>query len=119
MTKINNIIKAGFLGTVGLVGSLIFINKYKTQPHNQSIPPFFSRTAPDIFAPILLRKSAVSTISGSRAAFSITVVPFARVAAIIIDKVAPTLTFSITIRVPTRRSDTCAFTYPSSRTTSR
>lgn len=50
MTKINNIIKAGFLGTVGLVGSLIFINKYKTQPHNQSIPPFFSRTAPYIFA---------------------------------------------------------------------
>ena len=33
--------------------------------------------APSIFAPILLRQSARSTISGSRAAFSITVVPLA------------------------------------------
>ena len=38
--------------------------------------------APAIFAPIALRQSARSTISGSRAAFSITVSPLASVAAI-------------------------------------
>ena len=51
--------------------------------------------APEIFAPIVFKKSAVSTISGSRAAFSITVVPSAKVPAIMTDKVAPTLTLSI------------------------
>ncbi|UQW82786.1 glycerophosphodiester phosphodiesterase [Staphylococcus edaphicus] len=43
-------IKGSFLGTVGLVGSLFFITKYKAQPRNQSIPPFFSKKAPYIFA---------------------------------------------------------------------
>ena len=83
-----------------------------SQPVKRSTPSMtiWSEPAPVIFAPILLRKSAVSTISGSRAAFSMIVVPFASVAAIMIDKVAPTLTFSITIRVPTRRSATTAFT---------
>ena len=51
--------------------------------------------APEIFAPIAFKNIAVSTISGSCAAFSITVVPSASVPAIITDKVAPTLTLSI------------------------
>ena len=46
--------------------------------------------APCIFAPQALRKSARSTISGSRAALLITVVPFAVTAAIMIFSVAPT-----------------------------
>ncbi|SCS48252.1 glycerophosphodiester phosphodiesterase [Staphylococcus caeli] len=50
MSKFNKIMKTSFLGTVGLVGSLFFITKYKTQPHNQTIPPFFSKAAPYIFA---------------------------------------------------------------------
>ena len=68
-----------------------------SQPAKRSTPSteIVSVPAPEIFAPILLRKSAVSTISGSRAAFSMTVVPFAKVAAIIRDSVAPTLTLSI------------------------
>ena len=47
--------------------------------------------APLMLAPILFNRMAKSTISGSRAAFSITVVPSARVAAIIRFCVAPTL----------------------------
>ena len=49
--------------------------------------------APVIRAPILLRQSARSMISGSRAAFSISVVPRASLAAIIAAWVAPTVTF--------------------------
>ena len=66
--------------------------------------------APWILAPILLRKIATSKISGSRAAFSMIVVPLAKVAAVIIDKVAPTLTFSITIRCPLNFPSTKALT---------
>ncbi len=47
--------------------------------------------APLTFAPILFRKFARSTISGSSAAFSIMVVPSASTAAIIMFSVAPTL----------------------------
>ena len=49
--------------------------------------------APEIFAPILFRQSATSTISGSRAALSMTVVPFASVAAISATWVPLTVTF--------------------------
>ncbi|MNY55114.1 hypothetical protein D3C86_1910620 [compost metagenome] len=49
--------------------------------------------APSIFAPMAVRHWARSTTSGSRAAFSITVVPRARLAAISITCVAPTETF--------------------------
>ena len=48
-------------------------------------------------APILLRQSATSTISGSRAAFSMTVVPSASTAAIIAVWVPPTVTLGKTI----------------------
>ncbi len=47
--------------------------------------------APPTFAPMAFRKSAMSAISGSRAALSITVVPRAATAAIIRFSVAPTL----------------------------
>lgn len=50
VTKFNKLIKGGFLGTVGLMGSIFFFTKYNTKPHNQSIPPFFSKPAPYIFA---------------------------------------------------------------------
>ncbi len=53
--------------------------------------------APVILAPSAFKNAAVSSISGSRAAFSITVVPSANVAADMIVTVAPTLTLSITI----------------------
>ena len=49
--------------------------------------------APAICAPILVRHSARSTISGSRAAFSMTVSPLASDAAIMATWVAPTVTF--------------------------
>ena len=79
-----------------------------SQPVKRSTPSIVmaSEPAPLIFAPILFRNSAVSAISGSRAAFSITVVPLAKVAAIMMERVAPTLTFSITIRVPIKRLST-------------
>ena len=60
--------------------------------------------APEIRAPILLRQSATSRISGSRAAFSITVVPFASDAAISAVWVPPTVTFGNTISPPRRPS---------------
>ncbi|MFH4903910.1 glycerophosphodiester phosphodiesterase [Staphylococcus cohnii] len=50
MTTINKLIKGAFLGTVGLVGSVIFFSKYKAKPMSQEIPPFFSKPAPYIFA---------------------------------------------------------------------
>ncbi len=55
-----------------------------------------SLPAPSIFAPSAIRQSARSTISGSIAAFSSTVVPSASVAAISTFSVAPTLTMSNT-----------------------
>ena len=58
---------------------------------------------PPICAPIALRHSARSTTSGSRAAFSITVVPSASVAAIIRFSVPVTVTISMTIRAPFKR----------------
>ena len=58
--------------------------------------------APVIFAPILFRQSATSPISGSRAAFSITVVPLASAAAIIAVWVPPTVTFGNTMSPPRR-----------------
>jgi len=62
-----------------------------------------SLPAPAIRAPIAFRQSARSTTSGSRAAFSITVSPSARVAAIIRFSVPVTVTRSVTMRVPFRR----------------
>ena len=56
--------------------------------------------APRTLLPIRLRKEARSAISGSRAAFSIIVVPSAKTAAIIIFSVAPTLGNSKTMRLP-------------------
>ena len=59
-----------------------------------SFPPrivIVSVPSPSISAPIFRRKSARSQISGSAAAFSIVVIPFARVAASRIFSVAPTL----------------------------
>ena len=58
--------------------------------------------APVIFAPILLRQSATSLISGSRAAFSITVVPLASEAAINAVCVPPTVTLGKLISPPLR-----------------
>ncbi len=59
--------------------------------------------APEMRAPMRLRKAARSTTSGSRAAFSITVVPDARVAAIMRFSVPVTVTVSSTMRAPRRR----------------
>ena len=56
--------------------------------------------APVTFAPILFRQSATSTISGSRAAFSMIVVPFASVAAIIATWVPLTVTFGNSMVAP-------------------
>ena len=50
--------------------------------------------APFIFAPILFKKVATFTISGSLASFSITVFPLAFTAASIVFIVAPTLGIS-------------------------
>ena len=74
-------------------------------PLSRSTPSTTIRSlpAPSIFAPIITRHSARSTISGSFAAFSSTVRPSARVAAISTFSVAPTLTMSNTTRAPRRR----------------
>ncbi len=56
--------------------------------------------APEICAPMPLRNAARSLISGSRAALSSTVCPFARTAAVSRFSVAPTLGKSSTIRAP-------------------
>ncbi|MEN1895394.1 glycerophosphodiester phosphodiesterase [Staphylococcus nepalensis] len=50
MTTFNKLIKGAFLATVGLVGSAIFVSKYKGMPNNQAVPSFFSKPAPYIFA---------------------------------------------------------------------
>ena len=55
---------------------------------------------PSILAPILVRHSATSPISGSRAAFSITVSPLASAAAIMTLCVAPTDTLGNVMRAP-------------------
>jgi hypothetical protein len=57
---------------------------------------------PSIRAPILVRQLARSATSGSRAAFSITVSPFARVAAMRALWVAPTETLGKLMRPPVR-----------------
>ena len=57
---------------------------------------------PEIFAPISIKKLPISTISGSRAALSITVVPLASTAAIMMFSVAPTDGKSNSILVPVR-----------------
>ena len=62
-----------------------------------------SLPAPSMFAPIALRQFARSTTSGSRAAFSMTVVPSARQAAIIRFSVPVTVTRSLNMRAPFRR----------------
>jgi len=59
--------------------------------------------APRIFAPIVFRKLARSTISGSFATFSRIVWPLARAAAIMMFSVAPTLGKSRYILEPLRR----------------
>ena len=61
---------------------------------NRATPSITTRSvpAPSIFAPMAVRQAARSEISGSRAAFSNTVVPWARLAAIIRFSVAPTET---------------------------
>ncbi len=58
--------------------------------------------APEIFAPMALRQSATLPISGSRAAFSMTVVPLASDAAISAVWVPPTVTLGNSM-VPPRR----------------
>ncbi|CEY75638.1 Uncharacterised protein [Streptococcus pneumoniae] len=62
-------------------------------PYNLSTPSIriVPVPAPRTFAPIAFKKLAKSTISGSFAAFSRIVVPFANVAADIMFSVAPTL----------------------------
>ena len=59
--------------------------------------------APLILAPMALRKSARSRTSGSRAAFSMTVVPLASTAAISTLSVPVWLGYSRTTRLPTSR----------------
>ncbi len=66
--------------------------------------------SPSILAPILTRQSATSPISGSRAAFSITVSPLASAAAISTAWVAPTETLGKTMRVPRRPRGALAMT---------
>jgi len=58
---------------------------------------------PSIFAPILISISARSVISGSCAAFSSTVSPSARVAAIRKFSVPVTVTMSVVMRAPLSR----------------
>ena len=65
---------------------------------------------PSIFAPIAIRHSARSPISGSRAALRSTVVPSASVAAISAFSVAPTETLSNCTSPPFRRPATLACT---------
>ena len=74
-------------------------------PCRRSTPSMTMRPvpAPSIRAPIVVRHCARSMISGSIAAFSSTVRPSARVAAISTFSVAPTLTMSNTTRAPRRR----------------
>ena len=59
--------------------------------------------APSMCAPMAIRQWARSTTSGSCAAFSMTVVPCARAAAIMMFSVPVTVTRSMTMRAPRRR----------------
>ncbi len=78
----------------------------------------FSVPAPLIFAPILLRSLAKSSISGSHAALFIVVFPFANAAAIITFSVPVTLTFSKKVSAPTSRPfGARATTFPASSET--
>ena len=56
-----------------------------------------------MFAPILFNTDIKSSISGSKAAFLIIVLPSAKDAAIIIFSVAPTLTLANEISAPINR----------------
>ncbi len=67
--------------------------------------------APSMRAPIFVRNAARSEISGSRAALSITVSPFASTAAVMSVSVAPTLGKSSTTRAP-HSALTCASMNP-------
>ena len=73
--------------------------------------------APRICAPMLFKKVAKSMISGSRAAFSITVVPSARTAAKMALIVAPTETISMKIRAPCKPCGAAKWTVPLSSLT--
>ncbi len=81
-------------------------------PFNLATPSITMRElpAPVMLAPILLRQSATSPISGSRAAFSITVVPRASEAAIMAVWVPPTVTLGNTISAPRKPLDARAMT---------
>ncbi len=74
-------------------------------PCSRSTPWITSRSVPipSIRAPIATSRCARSLTSGSRAAFSITVSPSARVAAISRFSVPVTVIMSVTIRAPFRR----------------
>ena len=76
-----------------------------SQPCSACTPSITIRDvpAPSICAPIATRQAARSTISGSIAAFSSTVVPSANAAAISTFSVAPTLTISNTCLAPFKR----------------
>ncbi|MCD8901829.1 glycerophosphodiester phosphodiesterase family protein [Staphylococcus gallinarum] len=50
MSKFNKMFKGSFIGLAGIVGSLLFINKYKKKPENLSTHHFYSQTAPYILA---------------------------------------------------------------------
>ncbi len=75
-------------------------------PCSRSTPSITMRSvpAPRMRAPIAFRQRARSTTSGSRAAFSITVSPSARQAAIIRFSVPVTVTMSVTMRAPFSRA---------------
>ena len=70
--------------------------------------------SPSIFAPIEMRNSPRSTKSGSRAAFSIVVTPWAKTAAVMRFSVAPTLGKSSEIAAPVKPCGASAMTYPCS-----
>ena len=70
--------------------------------------------APSICAPISTSIAAMSWISGSRAAFSMIVVPLASTAAIMIVSVAPTLGKSSQTSAPCRPCGASAITKPCS-----
>ena len=69
---------------------------------------------PDIFAPIEIKNSPRSTTSGSLAALSITVMPVAKVAAVIMFSVAPTLGNSRVIFAPFKPEGALAIIKPCS-----
>ena len=92
----------------------------KVAPSSLSTPSIviMSVPAPLIFAPISIRQFAKSITSGSLAAFSIVVIPSAKLAAIITFSVPVTLTGSNIIFAPFRRPSTFALIFPSTMLTS-